>query len=87
MRSTHISFRQRLNTATTLCALAMVASATGAFAHEWGTLTGRLVLDGAAPVPAAINVSKDPEYFGQHNLVEETVVIGKEGGLTSSMNQ
>ncbi len=84
MRSPHISFRQRLNTATTLCALAMVASATGAFAQEWGTLTGRLVLDGAAPDPAAINVSKDPEYCGQHNLVEETVVIGKEGGLTNA---
>lgn len=84
MRFPHISFRQRLNTATTLCALAMVASATGSSAQEWGTLTGRLVLDGAAPDPAAINVSKDPEYCGQHNLVEETVLIGKEGGLTNA---
>ena len=84
MRSPHTSFRQRLNTATTLCALAIVASATGSSAQEWGTLTGRLVLDGAAPDPAAINVSKDPEYCGQYNLVEETVVIGKEGGLTNA---
>ncbi len=62
----------------------MVVSATGALAQEWGTLTGRLVLDGKVGDPAAINVSKDPEYCGQHNLVFETVVIGKEGGLTNA---
>ncbi len=81
MRTPHLSFRHRLNTTTVLCALVMVASATGAFAQEWGTLTGRLVLDGKVGDPAAINVNKDTEYCGQHNLVEETVVVGEEGGL------
>ncbi|MCH8840196.1 MAG: hypothetical protein IH831_05880 [Planctomycetes bacterium] len=84
MRSPHISFRQRLNTATTLCAMAMVASATGSSAQEWGTLTGRLVVDGKVGDPAAINVNKDTEYCGQHNLVEETVVVGEESGLTNA---
>jgi len=64
--------------------MAMVASATGSPAQEWGSLTGRLVVDGKVGDPAAISVNKDPEYCGQHKLVEETVVVGKEGGLTNA---
>ena len=64
--------------------MAMVASATGSSAQEWGSLTGCLVVDGKVGDPAAINVNKDPEYCGQHNLVEETVVVGKESGLTNA---
>ncbi len=79
-----IACQRTLNTASILLTLAMVASATGAFAQEWGTLTGRLVLDGAAPEEAALNVNKDPEYCGQHKLVDETVAVGEKGGLTNA---
>ncbi len=67
-----------------LAAAAMVASATGASGADWGTLKGRLVVDGAVPEPTALNVNKDTEYCGQHTLVDETVVPGENGGLPNA---
>lgn len=64
--------------------LAMVASATGTSAADWGTLKGRLVVDGAVPEPAALNVNKDTEYCGQHQVVDETIVPGENGGLPNA---
>lgn len=67
-----------------LAVFAIAASATGASAADWGTLKGRLVVDGAVPEPAAVNVNKDTEYCGQHTLVDETIVPGKNGGLPNA---
>ncbi len=61
-----------------LLTLAMFASAHAA---DWGTLKGRLVFDGDALKPAAVNVNKDVEYCGKHNLVDETIATGEKGGL------
>ena len=68
-----------------LAVLAMVAAATGASGADWGTLKGRLVVDGSVPEPAAVNVNKDTEFCGQHTLVDETVDIGENGGLTNAL--
>src|SRR6185295_3061600 len=38
------------------------------------------VIKGATPSPAKINVDKDPQFCGPHNLVDESVVGNKENG-------
>lgn len=61
----------------------LVAAGTGA--ADWGTLTGRFVYDGKAPAPTKINVTKDLEVCGKHNLVDEDVVVGADGGLANAV--
>jgi len=84
MKLPYWSFRRILNAISISFALAVVASAAGSYAQEWGSLTGRLVVDGSVPDPAKINITKDPEYCGQHNLLEENVIVGDGGGLTNA---
>jgi len=62
-------------------ALATFASATAA---EWGSLKGRLIVDGTVAAPAALNINKDTEYCGQHKLLDETIEVGEGGGLTNA---
>lgn len=68
-----------VKSATALTLALLVSGA--ARAAEWGTLTGRFVLDGAAPTPVKIKADKDPEVCAKHDLVEENVVVGKDGGV------
>ncbi len=49
----------------------------------WGTLKGRFVFDGPAPMPAALAVNKDLEVCGQHKLYDESLVVGSDGGLAN----
>jgi hypothetical protein len=46
-------------------------------AQEWGNLTGTIKLDAKAKVPtqAAINVTKDLEVCGKHDLKDESVIV------------
>ncbi len=53
-----------------------------ASAQEWGTLKGKFVFDGKPPTPKAINVTKEPACEA-HNLVDESVVVGDDGGLAN----
>ncbi len=71
----------KTNITAVILALAMFASATGA---DWGTLKGRLVFEGDPGKPDTINVNKDVEYCGKHNLVDETVAVGENGGLSNA---
>ena len=61
-------------------ALAAALCATAA-AQTWGNLKGRFVYDGAAPAAAPITITKEIEVCGKHKLVDETVVVGEDGGL------
>jgi plastocyanin len=62
-------------TTLVVAALAQVASAQG-------TLKGRLVFDGKAPTPAAINVDKDVAFCGAFGLKSEKLVVNpKNGGV------
>lgn len=63
----------------------LVISASGAAvaADQWATLTGRFVYDGAAPPPAKLVVSKDADVCGKHPLVDESLVVGPDGGLAN----
>ena len=52
-------------------------------AEEWGTITGKFVFDGKAPVAAALDVNKDTEFCGKHGLKNESIVVGADGGLAN----
>jgi plastocyanin len=47
-------------------------------AQEWGDLDAQFVFKGTPPTPVKLQVTKDPEFCGKHNLVEETVVVNAE---------
>ena len=51
-------------------------------AAGWGSLKGRFVVDGQAAAPAPLNVSVEP-FCVQHKPVDESVVIGDDGGLAN----
>jgi len=61
----------------------IVAMAALANAQEWGDLDGTFVLKGAAPTPAKLQITKDIEFCGKHNLVDESVVVGQGGALAN----
>ena len=50
---------------------------------DWGTLTGRFVYDGKPPKAKPITADKDPEYCGKHNLVDESLTAGSDGGVAN----
>jgi hypothetical protein len=50
---------------------------------DWGNLSGRFVYDGSAPTPSPIQVTKDVEFCGKHNLVDESLVVNSGGGLAN----
>src|SRR5438270_11310469 len=54
-------------------------------AAEWGSLKGRFVVDGTAAKPKPVSITKDPEYCGKHNLVDETAVVGKDNALANAI--
>jgi plastocyanin len=50
-------------------------------AQQWGSLTGRIAFDGAAPTPEPIVLTKEVELCGKFKLVSELISVGKDGGL------
>jgi hypothetical protein len=67
-------------------AFALVAgmlTTVSASAQEFGGLTAKFVLTGKAPAPAKLDVNKDPQFCGKHKLVDETIVVGKDGELAN----
>jgi len=51
---------------------------------DWGSLKGRLVYEGDAGKPKAINVTKDVEYCSKHKLVDEQLIVADDGGLANA---
>jgi len=66
-----------------LLALVLATVAGAAQAQEWGDLDGTFVLKGGAPAAKKLEITKDPEFCGKHNLVDESVVVSKDGGLAN----
>jgi hypothetical protein len=62
---------------------ALVSSASSA--AEWGSLKGRFVVEGTPAKLPPLLINKDPEYCGQHNPVNEAVVVGKNNGLVNAI--
>lgn len=61
-----------------LCACVSTASAA-----EWGTVKGRIVFKGVPPTPAKIKPDKDVAVCAKHPLVDESLVVDKDGGLAN----
>jgi plastocyanin len=63
-------------------AAAVALTASPALA-QWGTLKGKFIYDGKAPNVVKLNITKDQAVCGQHNLVDESLVVSEEGGLAN----
>jgi hypothetical protein len=57
--------------------------APASVATGWGNLTGKFVFDGPRPDPAKLDVNKDIEVCGKYNLVNEELVVDKDGGIAN----
>jgi plastocyanin len=60
--------------------LVCLSFATTAVA-ETATLKVRFVYAADAPKPSAVSADKDAAFCGKHDLVEEKLVVGKDGGI------
>ncbi len=49
----------------------------------WGTLTGRIVFDGTAPVPQTVDTSKDPNC--KADMKTEDLLVSEDGGLANAV--
>lgn len=59
------------------------AAAEEAKATGWATIKGRFVYDGTPPAPKALTVDKDTAVCGRERLVDESLVVGSDGGLAN----
>ena len=48
---------------------------------EWADLTGRFVVEGTPPEPEKLKVDKDVECCGKFDVRDESLLVGKDGGL------
>ncbi|MDA1052018.1 MAG: methylamine utilization protein [Planctomycetota bacterium] len=64
--------------ALTLLVLAVSLFSSALSAAEWGDLKLTFVYDGAVPAPQPISVTKDPQFCGKFDLVDEELVVNKE---------
>lgn len=62
-----------------------VASTGLVSAADWGSLKGKFVVDGSVGEPVKINVNKDPDTCGKHELFDETVVVGDGNSLANAV--
>lgn len=69
--------------ATTTAAKESSASAVSGVpaAEGWGSLTGKFVFAGPRPEPTKLDVNKDQEVCGKHNLINEELLVGPDGGI------
>ncbi|MDZ4656651.1 MAG: hypothetical protein SH868_03630 [Bythopirellula sp.] len=74
-----------MNTRCVLACALLMGLAGQVSAADWGALKGKFVVDGSVGDPAAINVNKDPETCGKHNLVDQTVVVGEGNALANAV--
>ena len=64
--------------------LVVVCGINTAKAAEWGSIKGRIVLDGTAPKPAPIAVTKD-QYCIDKKPENDTIVVGKDNALVNAV--
>jgi hypothetical protein len=61
-----------------VAAAAAVLLATSASAQEWGNLTATFLFKGTPPAPKKLAITKDEQFCGKHNLVDESLVVNKD---------
>ncbi len=75
----------------TLVVVTSLSWAVAAHAYEGGTVTnggsisGQVKFQGTAPAPKALEVTKDKEVCGQHEIKDEELVVGGGGGLQNAV--
>lgn len=69
-----------------LAALALILLTCGTTAHAagWGSLKGRIVVDGTPPKPAPLVVTKD-QFCIDKKPANESVVVGKDNALVNAV--
>jgi plastocyanin len=74
-----------------MVAMATALSWATAYAYEGGpvsnggTISGVVKLQGSAPAPKPIEVTKDKEVCGQHELKTEDLVVSANGGIENAV--
>ncbi len=63
--------------------LALLLASGGVVHAQWGTLKGKFIYDGQAPVPATFQVNKDVEVCGKFNPFDESLIVGPKGGVAN----
>jgi len=61
------------------CGIVICSSLSPVWA-QWGSLTGQFVYDGKAPAAKPVNVTKDVQFCGAHDLKEESLVVNEQNG-------
>lgn len=73
---------RKLISGLTAIAVSLLWLNAGATAAEWGNLTGKFVYDGTPPVPAKLQINKDPACCKvMHN--DESLLVGPGGGIAN----
>lgn len=49
--------------------------------QKWGTIKGQFLMDGSAPEPKLLEVTRDEEFCGKHKPKDESLLVGKDGGI------
>jgi hypothetical protein len=75
----------RITSASLVGLMALVLVVPAASAAEWGSLKGRFVVDGTTAKPQPVAITKDQDFCGKHDLVDETVVVGKSNELKNAL--
>jgi hypothetical protein len=65
------------------CVAVLAALAQTASAQQWGNLNATFLYKGTPPTPKKLQVTKDEQFCGKHNLVDESVVVGANKGLAN----
>src|SRR3972149_3425312 len=77
--------------ALSLMLVGIFALSVSAFAYEaitvsdGGTISGTVKLDGAAPPPKALTVTKDKEVCGLKPHFQQNLVVGSDGGIANAV--
>ena len=66
-----------------LAAVTLLTFAAQSQAAGWGNITGKFVFDGNAPSPEKLAITKDQAVCGIHGLVDESLLVGKDGGVAN----
>jgi len=63
--------------------LPQATTVKAAESDKWGDLVGRLIYDGPAPERKKLKVDKDVQCCGKYDIRDESLMVGKEGGLAN----
>ena len=45
---------------------------------QWGSLSGTFIYDGDPPTPMKLRITKDTEFCGKHDVIDESLIVNKQ---------